>query len=120
MPVLLYGVSCCAAHTHALLADCAAGGMIASYHRVVRPDVFDAAVAASAPIYYIGTAAFCTTDLTSMVYSCNLPLSSAEQLRLARVLLLCCWHACTCQWHSVPVDNAPTKHVLPGVVRVCS
>jgi len=31
-----------------------AGGMIASYHRVVRPDVFDSAVAASAPIYYIG------------------------------------------------------------------
>jgi hypothetical protein len=27
--------------------------MIASYHRVVRPDVFDAAIAASAPIYYI-------------------------------------------------------------------
>jgi hypothetical protein len=33
-----------------------AGGMIASYHRVVRPDVFNAAVAASAPIYYVGEA----------------------------------------------------------------
>jgi hypothetical protein len=33
--------------------------MLASYHRVVRPDVFDAAVAASAPIYYIGKCSAC-------------------------------------------------------------
>lgn len=42
---------------HALLLG--TGGMIASYHRVVRPDVVDAAVAASAPIYYIGACGSC-------------------------------------------------------------
>jgi hypothetical protein len=37
--------------------------MIASYHRVVLPEVFDAAVAASAPIYYIGARGY-QIDLT--------------------------------------------------------